>query len=141
MEKIKFLDLTADNAFDFCTVLDAVGLESIVNVVSKDEIIALQKSGKDAKSIGLILVMKVFSVIVKKMSSAREPIYSFFAGCCVWDNSGKPVTVDDLRKLKLSAFLKLMKDFVKNDAMMNVIEEVPMVFNNAAVEETPAQQE
>lgn len=129
MPEIKFLDLTADNAFDFCSVLDAVGLNDVVGAIKKEEIIALQKEGKDTKSIGLVLAMKMFGIIVHKLSSAREPIYSFLAGCAVWENTGKRVTVDEMRKLKLSAFLKLMKDFFKKDDLSDFFKDVAELMN------------
>ena len=129
MPEIKFLDLTADNAFDFCAVIDAIGLESVTTVIKKEEILALQKNGKDAKSIGIIIAMRICSVIVGKLSSARKPIYSFFSGCCVWGNSGKAVTVDELKNLKLSAFLKLMKDFFKKDDLSDFFKEVSELLN------------
>lgn len=138
MPEIKFLDLTADNAFDFCAVIDAIGLESVTTVIKKEEILALQKNGKDAKSIGLIIAMRIASIVVKNLSSARKPIYSFFSGCCVWGNSGKAVTVDELKNLKLSAFLKLMKDFFSKDNLVYFLEEAGLSFNAAPGEESPA---
>ena len=129
MPEIKFLDLTADNAFDFCAVIDAIGLESVTTVIKKEEILALQKNGKDAKSIGIIIAMRICGVIVGKLSSARKPIYSFFSGCCVWGNSGKAVTVDELKNLKLPAFLKLMKDFFKKDDLSDFFKEVSELLN------------
>lgn len=129
MPEIKFLDLTADNAFDFCAVIDAIGLEAVTTVIKKEEILALQKNGKDAKSIGIIIAMRICGVIVGKLSSARNPIYSFFSGCCVWGNSGKAVTVDELKNLKLSAFLKLMKDFFKKDDLSDFFKEVSELLN------------
>lgn len=138
MNDIKFLDLTADNAFDFCIVLDAIGMETITTVVNKEEILALQKAGKDTKSIGLIIAMRIANIIVKKLPSAREPIYSFFSGCCVWGNSGKAVTVDELKNLKLSAFLKLMKDFFSKDNLVDFLEEAGLSFNAAPGEESTA---
>lgn len=129
MPEIKFLDLTADNAFDFCSVLDAVGMNDVVGAIKKEEIIALQKEGKDTKSIGLVLAMKMFAIVVHKLSSAREPIYSFLSGCAVWANTNKAVTVDELRKLKLSAFLKLMADFFKKDDLSDFFKDVAELMN------------
>lgn len=99
MENIKFLDLTADNAFDFCAVLDSIGVENIVNAIPRDDITAFQKAKKNNTAIGIMIALKVSAVLVKHISTAREPIYTFFAGCCEWDN-GSPVSVDELRKLR-----------------------------------------
>ena len=73
--------------------------------------------------------MRIASIVVKNLSSAREPIYTFFSGCCVWGNSGKAVTVDELKNLKLSAFLKLMKDFFKKDDLSDFFKEVSELLN------------
>lgn len=123
MAEIKFLDLTADNAFDFCAVLDSIGVENIVNAIPRDDITAFQKAKKNNKAIGIMIALKVSAVLVKHIATAREPIYTFFAGCCEWDN-GSPVSVDELRKLKLSAFLKLFKDFFKKDDLADFFTEV-----------------
>ena len=48
---MEILDLTVDNAFDFCAVLDAVGVNNVIGVFDKDEINALRKGGKDMKGI------------------------------------------------------------------------------------------
>ncbi len=80
---MKILDLTADNAFDFCAVLDAVGVNNIIGVFDKDEINALRKGGRDMKNIGIVLAMKAAGVLIKHISTAREPIYTFLAGCTV----------------------------------------------------------
>ena len=123
MTEIKFLDLTADNAFDFCAVLDAIGIENMTTAISRDDITALQKAGKDTKTIGLAIAMKIAGVFIKHISNAREPIYRFFAGCCEWEN-GMSVTVDDLRKMKLSPFLKLITTFFKKDDLADFFKDV-----------------
>lgn len=120
---MKILDLTADNAFDFCAVLDAVGMENVAGVFDKTEIAALRKGGKDMKGVGLVLAMKVFGVIVGHLSAAREPLYTFLAGCVQWDN-GHPVTRDELRAMKLGAFVGLLKAFASKKDIADLFTDV-----------------
>ncbi len=123
MAEIKYVDLTVDNLFDFCSVLDAVGVESVLGAFDKAEIAALQKAGKDAKGIGIAVAMKISGIVIKNLSKARDEIYSFFANCMVWDNGSK-VTVDDLRKLKIGQFVKLIKEFFAKEDLADFFKEV-----------------
>lgn len=123
MAEIKYVDLTVDNLFDFCSVLDAVGAESVLGAFDKAEIAALQKAGKDTKGIGIAVAMKISGIVIKNLPKARDEIYSFFANCMVWDNGSK-VTVDDLRKLKIGQFVKLIKEFFAKEDLGDFFKEV-----------------
>lgn len=123
MAEMKFRDLTVDNLFDFCSVLDAVGAEEVIGAFDKKEISALQAGGKDVKSIGIVIAMKVAGIIVKSLPHARDAIYTFFAGCTVWNN-GTDVIPDDVRKLKIGAFVKMIRDFFQKDDLSDFFEQV-----------------
>lgn len=123
MADMKYVDLTVDNLFDFCAVLDAVGAESVLGAFDKTEIAALQKAGKDTKGIGIAVAMKVSGIVIKNLPKARDEIYSFFANCMIWDNGSK-VTVDDLRKLKIGQFVKLIKEFFAKEDLADFFKEV-----------------
>lgn len=116
--EIQILDLTADNAFDFCAVLDAVGVNNVIGAFDKDEIIAMQKGGRDTRAIGIVLAMKAAGIIIRHISAAREPIYTFLAGCTVWSN-GHAVTKDDLRKMKIGSFVSLIKQFAQKEDIVD----------------------
>lgn len=123
MAEIKFVDLTVDNLFDFCTVLDAVGAESVIGAFDQKEIAALQKSGKDAKNVGVAVAMKITGVIIKNLPKAKDEICSFFANCMVWDN-GTAVTLDEVKKFKIGQFAKIIRDFFKKDDLTDFFKEV-----------------
>lgn len=123
MKEIKFVDLTVDNVFDFCAVLDKIGLDTILGAFSKDEIIAMQKAGEDVKSIGIALAMKMGGILIKHLSGARNEIYTFFARCMVWE-SGLPVSPDDVKNMKPGFFLKVLKDFFKKEDLADFFGEV-----------------
>lgn len=120
---VKFKDLTADNLFDFCSVLDAIGIESVLSAFNKEEINAMRKSGEDAESVGVMLVMKISNVLIKKLPSARDEICSFFAGCMEWDN-GTAVTKDEVKNFKISHFARVIRDFFKKDDLSDFFKEV-----------------
>lgn len=123
MKEIKFVDLTVDNVFDFCAVLDKIGLDTILGAFNKDEILAMQNAGDDVKSIGIALAMKMGGILIKHLSGARNEIYTFFARCMVWE-SGLPVSPDDVKSMKPGYFLKLLKDFFKKDDLSDFFGEV-----------------
>lgn len=114
MADVKFTDLTVDNLFDFCAVLDAVGTEQMLSAFSREELATLSGGGKDVKDIGIVIAMKVAGIVIKNVPKAREEICSFFAGCMEWDN-GTAVTADEVRKFKIGRFMQLIREFFKKD--------------------------
>lgn len=76
-----------------------------------------------------MIVLKLANIVLKNISSAREELYTFFAGCTTWDD-GKPVTVEELRTMKISDFLKLLKDFFKKEDLVSFLEEAATLFNS-----------
>jgi hypothetical protein len=123
MAEIKFVDLTVDNLFDFCTVLDAVGAESVIAAFDQKEIAALQKSGKDTKNVGVAVAMKITGIIIKNLPKAKDEICSFFAKCMVWDN-GTAVTLGEVKKFKIGQFAKIIRDFFKKEDLTDFFKEV-----------------
>lgn len=123
MAEIKFNDLTLDNAFDFCNVLDSIGTDQILAAFDAKEIAALSKSGKDMKGIGTTIAMKIPGILIKNLSKSREEIYTFFANCMVWDNGSK-VTVDEVRSFKLAQFTRYLKEFFKKDDLADFFGEI-----------------
>lgn len=123
MAEMKFVDLTVDNLFDCCTMIDAIGAEQILAAFDKDEIAALTESGQDIKGVGVVIGMKICGIVIKNLSKARNEVCAFFANCVVWDN-GTKVTVDEIRKMKIGQFVKLIKDFFKRDDLVDFFKEV-----------------
>lgn len=138
---IVFKTLTSDNLFDFCSILDAIGVEQVIGLFDKKELEEISEK-KDIEQIGITIAMKIVGILVKNMSSARIPIYTFLSGCVEWEN-GSAVTVEDLRKLKIRAFFALIKDFFKQDDLTDFFGEVAELVNsgqesskNSATEDT-----
>lgn len=129
MAQIKYKSLTIDNMFDFCSVLDAMGTEQIIKLFNPKEIAAMG----DTENIGITITMKIGGVLIKNMSHARMQIYEFLANCMEWDN-GTAVTVEDLRKLKIVVFIKLLKEFFKQDDLVDFFEGVAELRNSAQVD-------
>lgn len=122
MAEIKYLDLTVDNLFDFCVVLDAIGLESVIGVFDKKELAAIA-SDKDTHEIGVDVAIKIAGVLLKNAAKARNEICGFLAGCMEWDN-GQKVTVDELKKFKIGRFVKLVIEFFKKEDLADFFKEV-----------------
>ena len=72
--------------------------------------------------------MKFGGILVKNFPKARNEIYSFFAGCTKWDN-GKEVEVEEIKHLKPSTAVKLIKDFTKLEDISDFFGEVCSLFN------------
>lgn len=123
MADCRYKDLTIDNAFDFCEVLAAIGAEQVIGVFDVDEIKQLQESGQDMKEVGIVIAMKICGILIKNISKARNEICKFFANCMEWDN-GTPVTVDEVKKFKLTQFIRLIKEFAKKDDLLDFFEGV-----------------
>ena len=123
MVDFRFKDLTVDNAFDFCEVLAAIGVEQVIGAFDKDEIQQLQESGEDIKGIGVVIAVKVCGILIKNISKARNEICRFFANCMEWDN-GTPVTLEEVKKFKLKQFVIMIKDFAKKDDLVDFFEGV-----------------
>lgn len=121
---MKFRQLTADNAFDFCAVLDAVGMNQAISIFNKEEIALMLKNQKSRKEIGTLMAMKLAGILLKNMSSAREEIYRFLANCMIQDDEIIPVTEDELRNLPLADFVKLLKEFSQNEDLQDFFTEV-----------------
>lgn len=121
--EIKFKELNADNLFDCCLVLEALGAEQILDVFNKDNLNAIIGGNKDASSIGVVVGMKICGIVIKYLPKAREEIYTFLSNCTVFED-GSSVSVDDLRNMKISKFAKLVMDFFKQDDLSDFFEEV-----------------
>lgn len=120
--EIKYKDLTTDNLFDFCAVLEAVGIEEVFGAFSKNEIEAISKSGKDLRDIGLVIVTKISGVLVRNLPKAKSEIYTFVSNCVEWDN-GTFVTVKELGEMKAVTFIKIIKDLFTQEGMADFFRE------------------
>lgn len=128
MAEIKFKELEFDNVFDFCEVINAIGAEEVLSSVNPNEIAAMSESGKNTEAIGVMVAMKFGGILVKNFPKARNEIYSFFAGCTKWDN-GKDAEIEEIRHLKPSAAVRLIKDFTKLEDISDFFKEVSSLLN------------
>lgn len=128
MAEIKFKELEFDNVFDFCEVINAIGAEEVLSSVNPNEIAAMSESGKNTEAIGVMVAMKFGGILVKNFPKAKNEIYSFFAGCTKWDN-GKDVEIEEIRHLKPSAAVRLIKDFTKLEDISDFFKEVSSLLN------------
>lgn len=115
MGEIRF-NLTVDSMFDFCEVLEAIDVEAIAGEFSKEELESFQK--KDAGSVGMTVIMKVSKFLIKNLPRVKNEVYKFLAGCAEYED-GAPVTVEDMRKMKISQFIKLVQDLFREDGIMD----------------------
>lgn len=128
MADIKFKELVFDNVFDFCEVIKAIGTDEILTSVNPKEIAAIAENENSMETIGAMVAMKFGGILIKNFPKARNEIYTFFAGCTEWDN-GKDVEIDEIRNLKFSAAIKLIKDFTKLEDISDFFKEVSSFFN------------
>lgn len=115
MAEIRF-NLTVDSMFDFCEVLEAIGIESVAEEFSKEDLEAFQK--KDAGSVGMTVIMKIYKFLIKKLPTVKNEVYKFLAGCAEWDD-GTPVTIDDMQKMKINQFVKMIRNFLIEDGVVD----------------------
>ena len=115
MANIKF-NLTVDSMFDFCEVLEAIGIDSIAGEFSKEDLEAFKN--EDAGSVGMTVIMKISKFIVRKLPCVKDELYKFLAGCAEWED-GTPVSVEDMRKMKITQFVKIIRGFLKTEGVMD----------------------
>lgn len=147
MAEYRFKPLTADNAFDFSEVLTVIGVDQMIKAFNLEEIRTIMKSEtNNTKQIGLVMGVKIVGILIGNLSKARNEIYRFFAGCMEWDN-GSAVTVEDLKNMPLKQFVKLIKDFAKQDDLTDFFGDVAELADmgqidsqNAVTEDTATQQ-
>ncbi len=123
MAEIVFKDLTVDNLFDFCGVLNAVGAKDILTVFDKKEITALQKANESTDKIGIVVVMKLVKLIIENIPKAKKEICDFLAGCTKFDD-GTKTAANDFIEMKIVPFVKLIKEFSKREDLTDFFGEV-----------------
>ena len=120
---IRYRELTVDNLFDACSVLDAIGTEQMLSAFNQTEIAAMSASGKDNRGIGVVVAMKICGIVIKYIPAAKNEICAFIAGCIEWEN-GTAVTVDEIRSMNAITFIRIIRDFFKQDGITDFFKEL-----------------
>ncbi len=123
MANIVYKELVVDNLFDCCAVLDAVGVEQFMNVMDSKDVRAMTSKKADSQAVGLVVVTKVASIVIKNIPNAKEPICEFLANCLEWDN-GTAVTAEEIRTMKIGVFVEILKGFFKQEGIVDFFAEV-----------------
>ena len=121
MKEFTFKTLTSDQLFNFCEVLDAIGIDAFTDIFSKENL-AEFKDSEDTEKAGIALGMKILKVLVKNLPKAKNQIHVFLASCV------EDTTVEEIKNLPLPQFMKLIKDFVTNDGMKDFFKEAISLF-------------
>ena len=129
MAELCFTDLTLENAFDFCAVLDAIGVDQILASLNFKEVADLKESGSPPEKIGAAVLAKLPGILAKSLPHARNEICAFFAGCMKWDN-GSAVTADEVAQFKLPQFVRLLKEFVQKEDLADFLKAVSGLFGS-----------
>lgn len=122
MKEFTFKTLTSDQLFNFCEVLDAIGIDAFADIFSKENL-AEFKDSEDTEKAGIALGMKILKVLVKNLPNAKNQIHVFLASCV------EDTTAEEIKNLPLPQFMKLIKDFVTNDGMKDFFREAISLFN------------
>ena len=121
MKEFTFKTLTSDQLFNFCEVLDAIGIDAFTDIFSKENL-AEFKDSEDTEKAGIALGMKILKVLVKNPPKAKNQIHVFLASCV------EDTTAEEIKNLPLPQFMKLIKDFVTNDGMKDFFREAISLF-------------
>jgi len=129
--EIKYKDLTVDNVFDACNVIDKIGFENMLNSIDSETINALKSNtdkdetlnSDDKRAIGIRIAFNFASIVIKNIGFAKIEICRFIAGCCEWEN-GSPVTSEDILGMKAPSFVRLIKGLFKREDMGDFFSEV-----------------
>lgn len=139
MGEIRF-NLTVDSLFDFCEVLEAIGIDSVEEEFDKEDLEAFKE--KDAGSVGMTVIMKVSKFLIKKLPGVRNEVYKFLTSCAEWED-GTTVSVEDVQKMKITQFVKMIREFLKTEGVMDFFGEAAGLLDteqpdskNSAIEDT-----
>lgn len=127
MADIKFKDFTADNLFDFCAVLDAVGAEEVINAFDEKEIKTLQRANENIEKIGIVILMKIVKIIIKNIPKAKNEICLFLSGCTSFDDCTETMP-DDFHNMKIVPFIRLLKELSKKEDLIDFFGEAAELF-------------
>ena len=122
MKEFTFKTLTSDQLFNFCEVLDAIGIDAFADIFNKDSL-AEFKDSEDTEKVGLAIGIKILKVLIKNLPKAKNQIHTFLASCV------EDTTVEEIKELPLPQFIKLIKDFVSNEGMKDFFKEAISLFN------------
>lgn len=121
MKEFTFKTLTSEQLFDFCEVLDAIGIDEFADIFNKDSL-AEFKNSEDTEKVGLAIGMKILKVLIKNLPKAKNQIHAFLASCV------EDTTVEEIKELPLPQFIKLIKGFVSNEGMKDFFKEAISLF-------------
>lgn len=121
MKEFTFKTLTSDQLFNFCEVLDAIGIDAFADIFNKDSL-AEFKDSEDTEKVGLAIGIKILKVLIKNLPKAKNQIHTFLASCV------EDTTVEEIKELPLPQFIKLIKGFVSNEGMKDFFKEAISLF-------------
>ena len=121
MKEFTFKTLTSEQLFDFCEVLDAIGIDEFADIFNKENL-AEFKDSEDTEKVGMAIGMKILKVLVKNLPKAKNQIHTFLASCA------ENVTTEEIKELPLPQFIKLIKDFVSNEGLKDFFKEAISLF-------------
>ena len=97
-------------------IIDKIGIDKIAECFDKKEINKLIDKKEDSedliKEVGIDLMVKIASIIVKNYKVAKSDIYSLLA-------SVSGLTVDNIAHLKLPVYVQMIIDVFKQDGFID----------------------
>lgn len=122
MKEFKFKVLTSEQLFNFCEVLDAIGIDAFAEIFNREQIAEIRDGEEDVEKMGMALGAKILKVLVKELPKAKNQIHAFLASCV------ENATVEEIKELPLPQFIKLIKDFATNEGMKDFFKEAISLF-------------
>ncbi|MCD8308592.1 MAG: hypothetical protein LUD19_01960 [Clostridia bacterium] len=120
---IVYKELTADNLFDFCAVLDAVGVEEALAAFDGSEINSLAAQGKSNRDVGIVMATKLCGTLVKSLPNAKNEICEFLANCIDWED-GSTITAQEVLNFGAIRFVRVIYDLFKQEGVSDFFKEV-----------------
>lgn len=108
--------IEADDLDYLAGIIDKIGIDKIAECFDKKEINKLIDKKEDSedliKEVGIDLMVKIASIIVKNYRVAKSDIYSLLA-------SVSGLTVDNIAHLKLPVYVQVIIDVFKQDGFID----------------------
>ena len=108
--------IEADDLDYLAGIIDKIGIDKIAECFDKKDINKLIDKKEDSedliKEVGIDLMVKIASIIVKNYRVAKSDIYSLLA-------SVSGLTVDNIAHLKLPVYVQMIIDVFKQDGFID----------------------
>ncbi len=103
-----YKELNLENLFDFCSVLDKIGIEEFKGAFNGLTTQQSIQNGESDTEVGVSVVFDMVGILCKNMPKCKDEICRFTANCIMHDDE-TPYTAGQVRKMSIAEFFKTLQ--------------------------------